>query len=522
MSEVKDPAPLLLVLEDEAVVSMELEARLTGLGYRVLGPCSTVEQAFALARKERPDLLLADIRLEGEQDGIDAARRLRDELSVPTVYLSAHTDRATLERAIATDPFGYLTKPFREAELHATLRTALHRDRLERTLAARERSLGRSEARFRALFEGSPDALLVIGAEGTIALVNAATERLFGYTRDELLGKRVDELVPERLRDQHAQHRLRFLASHDARIMGSAAAVYGLTKQGREVPLEIGLSQAPFGEESCTLVAARDMTAKKRAEAELQRSREALFLSQKLDAVGRLAGGVAHDFNNLLTVILGLSQVLTRTLSDQEHPRSLAKDIHEAGTRAQALVCELLAFAQKGPVRRTTIDLNSCIDAFSGLLRRTLPQNIELGFELCADECKVCMDPLHVEQVLLNLTLNARDAMPSGGRLWVRTRLADVSTPAAAQPGYELEVEDEGCGIPQELSDHIFEPFFTTKEFGRGTGLGLSTVYGVVTQAGGTIRVHSREGHGTTFRIWLPAHPGAPEPTCAEEGRAQR
>jgi signal transduction histidine kinase len=132
------------------------------------------------------------------------------------------------------------------------------------------------------------------------------------------------------------------------------------------------------------------------------------------------------------------------------------------------------------------------------------------------------MDPLHVEQVLLNLTLNARDAMPSGGRLWVRTRLADVSTPAAAQPGYELEVEDEGCGIPQELSDHIFEPFFTTKEFGRGTGLGLSTVYGVVTQAGGTIRVHSREGHGTTFRIWLPAHPGAPEPTCAEEGRAQR
>jgi len=500
--------PLILVLEDEVVVAMEIEIRLVSLGYRVAGPVSTVDAALLLAQRERPDLLLADVRLEGTQDGITAAAALRAQLGVPVVYLTAHTDAATLARAIPTEPFGYLTKPLRESELHATITTALYRHRLERALAERERQLESSEARFRAVFEGASDGLLVVDPRGRVKLANASAELLFGHTRGELTGIEIEDLVPVASGGAHVARRAEFAADPRARIMATGCSVNGRTKDGREVVLEIGLSQAQIEDELCVVVAARDITDKGRAERELAAARARVAQSQRLEAIGRLAGGVAHDFNNLLTVILGMSRMLMPMLVGQAQGLSLVADIQEAGTRAADLVSRLLAFARRRPVAARCVSIDAEIRNFAQLLSRIVGPRIEIVTELGADPCQVWIDPTHVEQLLLNLSVNARDAMPRGGRLHLRTRSVVRARGESLRGWLVLEVEDDGCGMSEEVSGRIFEPFFTTKPFGEGSGLGMSIVYGLVTQAGGDVVVRSSPGAGTTFTIWLPLHDG--------------
>jgi two-component system cell cycle sensor histidine kinase/response regulator CckA len=260
----------------------------------------------------------------------------------------------------------------------------------------------------------------------------------------------------------------------------------------------------------------RDITAQKQDEEERRKLEEQLLLAQKLDSVGRLAGGIAHDFNNLLTLILNYAGFTAAEL-EEDHPlRENVERIRRAGKRAAALTRQLLAFSRQEVVKPRVVDVNEVVTDIDRLLRRTIGENIDLKVSLDRGGARTKIDPGQLEQVLVNLVVNARDAMPAGGRLTVSTRL--VVDGEAAGPQVQLVVSDTGVGMTEEVRAHLFEPFFTTKERGKGTGLGLATVYGIVTRTGGRVQVDTQPGRGTTFTITLPAtdepleEEGTPDP----------
>ncbi len=266
-----------------------------------------------------------------------------------------------------------------------------------------------------------------------------------------------------------------------------------------------------------------EVNERKSAQAELERSEEQLRQSQKMEAIGQLAGGVAHDFNNLLTAIVGHSELCLQRLTPEDPFHRHIEEIRKSGERAASLTRQLLAFSRKQILQPEIIDLNQIVVDMSKMLQRLIGEDIDLRMALAADLGKVKADPNQIEQVLLNLSINARDAMPRGGRLTIETRNVDLSEEFArdhvsVSPGEHimLAVSDDGCGMDSETQAHVFEPFFTTKEVGKGTGLGLATVYGIVKQSEGTIWLYSEVGRGTTFKIYLPYAEGPVEEVDVE------
>ena len=368
----------------------------------------------------------------------------------------------------------------------------------------------RSERKFAQLVQGAPDGIAVFNPEGLIIETNAELERLFGYSRPELIGRGIEELLPERFRDSHRSHRDHFSREPIAREVGDALSVRGRRKDGSEFPAEITLSPVQMEAGIVVVSSIRDITKQDEAERKRSELEEQLRQSQKLESVGHLAGGIAHDFNNLLTVILGNTSL---ELSDQgstvdSHFR--AKEIQAAAERAAALTAQLLAFSRKQVLNPEPLQLHHVVSNVTTMLRRLIGENIELS--VAGSEANwIEADPSQIEQVLINLAVNARDAMPRGGILRIETTEADLDAEdleghPEIEPGpyAMLEVSDTGSGMDEEIKLHLFEPFFTTKERGRGTGLGLATVHGIVHQSGGHIRVDSTPGEGTTFRLLFP------------------
>jgi PAS domain S-box-containing protein len=389
----------------------------------------------------------------------------------------------------------------------------------------------RSEAKFRGLLETAPDAIIGVTSDGVIALVNAQTERLFGYDRAELVGQPVEILVPEHARSMHPAHRRRYFSQPRPRPMGAGMQLSARRKDGSEFPAEISLSALHTEDGLMVSAAIRDVTERIEAQAERERLKAAaererlesqLHQSQRLESLGQLAGGVAHDFNNLLAVMLNYTsfvaeQVVAAAAKDdpdgqwQAAGRDIAQ-VLRAGERATELTHQLLAFGRRDVVRPRVLDLNGVVGEMEQLLLRTLGEHIRLRTHLEPDLWPVLADPGQLEQVLVNLAVNARDAMPDGGTLSIGTHncaagCADTPACQAAGPGrhIELRVTDTGTGMPPEIVERVFEPFFTTKPKGEGSGLGLATVYGIITQAGGTIRVESAPAAGTAFVMLLPA-----------------
>jgi PAS domain S-box-containing protein len=403
-----------------------------------------------------------------------------------------------------------------------TLEAGRQRDELLAGLHAQ-----RADARFRGLLEAAPDAVVCVDSGGRIVLVNAQTERLFGYRREELVGQLVEILVPDPIKASHPSRRAGYVADPRARAMGEGMELAARCHDGSTFPAEISLSTIDTDEGVLVMAAVRDVTERLelqagrerlRTQAERERLQNHLNQSQRLESLGQLAGGVAHDFNNLLAVISSYAAFVAEEVAS-DAPKggweSVRDDIHQieqAAHRAAELTRQLLAFARREVVQPRVLDLNDTIADVEQLLIRTLGEHVELATELATELCPVLADPGQIEQVLVNLAVNARDAMPGGGQLTIRTATMDVDADYAAdraglEPGryVSLKVSDTGTGMPQAVIDKAFEPFFSTKTKTGGTGLGLATVYGIITQAGGYVQIYSEPGLGTVVIILLPA-----------------
>jgi two-component system cell cycle sensor histidine kinase/response regulator CckA len=390
----------ILIAEDEGLIAEELHDRLTSIGVTVVGSAVSGTQAVALAESLRPDLVLMDIRLKGTMDGIAAATAIRQTVGTPSVFLTAHSDQLTVERAKDAAPYGYILKPLQEHELRITLSLALHRCRLEREL-------------------------------------------------------RISEM---RLRE-----------------------------------------------------------------------------AQKLEAVGRLAGGVAHDVNNMMTVVSGYAELLLSQLAADDPNRGLVEELKLAGDRVAGVTRQLLSFSRHRIPRPQFAQVGNLLSSIEVLLAQVLPSSISLRRVAQVTDARICIDPGQFEQMLLNLVLNARDAMPRGGVLTIETSVASLDAGWHTGGNQHLPagdyvlvaVTDTGAGVAPELCQRIFEPFFSTKADGHGTGLGLSVVHDMVRTAGGQVLLYSEPGHGSSFTLYFPRviepeDPPQAVPAAGEDLRADR
>ena len=355
-----------------------------------------------------------------------------------------------------------------------------------------------------AFLESASQAIISTDRAGRIVLANHQAEELFGYSREELLDSSIEMLLPEARRGAHAQIRAGYLRRPSVRPMGSGMELSARRKDGSEFPVEVGLSHIETAEGVFAIAFVTDISRRKHLEQQLQQA-------QKMEAVGRLAGGVAHDFNNMLTVITGYGTMVLAELQDQDPLRSHVEEILSATNRAAALTSQLLAFSRQQPIRPQVIDLNALIANTEKMLRRLIREDIVLELILEDGLGSVKADLAQVEQAIVNLVVNSRDAMPAGGRITVETANVCLDecyarTHMGVQPGefVMIAVSDTGEGMDEDVLRRVFEPFFTTKKQGKGTGLGLATVYGMVKQNGGDIWVYSEPGKGTTFKLYLP------------------
>lgn len=387
-----------------------------------------------------------------------------------------------------------------------------------------ESALRESEARKGAILESSLDGIITLDEDGRVIEFNAAAARILGYSRAEVVGRPLAEvLLPAKLAESGSM--LNFPAGGNGSLLGKRVEMTGVRFDGSEFPAELSINSIAVAGRDVLTVCLRDLTERKQLEREL-------WHSQKMEAVGQLAGGVAHDFNNLLTVIGGYSDLLLMHMPESDTlGRGSVSEIKKAGERAAALTRQLLAFSRRQVLAPQILDLNAVVSNMEKMMRRLIGEDVELVTALQENLSSVKADPGQLEQVLMNLAVNARDAMPQGGRLTIETHNAYLDEvfcrqhDATIAPGdyVVISVTDDGCGMDQDTLSRIFEPFFTTKEPGKGTGLGLATVYGIIKQSGGFIDAYSESGEGTTFKVYLPRANSleAGEKPQEEAGRAQ-
>jgi PAS domain S-box-containing protein len=370
----------------------------------------------------------------------------------------------------------------------------------------------RDEAQYRAIIETLVDGVAVIDEHGIVESFNPAAERIFGYEAAEVIGRNVSLLMPEPDRSRHDSCIANYRQTGQAKIIGLGREVMGRRKDGSIFPLDLSIAEWRADHRRYFTGIVRDITTRKATERAAELARVALLESQKMEAVGRLTGGIAHDFNNILQVIIGNVMLAEQYVGDNDQLRRYHHSIRRAAQRADQLTQQLLAFARKQPLRPETINLSERMHEFVGLLDRTLRGDIRVEAYLPDNLWRILVDASQLELAILNIAVNARDAMAEGGALKVTAHNAtyeglvlEHDDHALSGSYVVLSFSDTGSGIAQEVLPKVFEPFFTTKEVGKGAGLGLSQVYGFVRQSGGTATVDSVLGEGTTVSLYLPA-----------------
>jgi PAS domain S-box-containing protein len=391
-----------------------------------------------------------------------------------------------------------------------------------------EQALRESATQLKAVVDTAVDGVILIDPKGTVKMFNPACERLFGYRAGEVIGHNVKMLMPLPYRDEHDSYIGNYRRTGEAKIIGIGREVMGQRKDGSMFPMDLSVGEARQDGGSVFVGIIHDLTQRKHTE-------EQLVQAQKMEAVGQLSGGIAHDFNNLLTVVIGNAESLSTALKARPDLKQLADMIAAAGERGAELTRRLLAFSRRQVLQPVKINCNHLVESMQRILRRTLSEDIEIRTSLADDLWPAFADPTQLESAILNLAINARDAMPDGGSLTISTANIAFDEPyrdrhLEVKPGnYVLiAVTDSGEGMPPDVVERAFEPFFTTKEVGKGSGLGLSMVYGFIKQSNGHVTIYSEPGLGTTVRLYLPAtstvveKPTTPRASAGEEARDGR
>ncbi len=535
-------ASCVLIVEDESLVALDLEERLTRLGYQVSAVVDNGADALSHAGRNKIDLVLMDIHIRGDMDGIETARILRDTVKVPVIFLTAHADAATLQRAGLAEPFGYVLKPFDERELRATIEMAHYRYRAEERVRTMERWLATT-------LSSIGDGVIATDEEGRISFINVMAETVCGWTRSEALGRHLPEVFPIFT----AAGDMETIARFERTISEGVTATLGenrslRTRDGRLVPVDERF--APIRDEHASVTGCviifRDITGRKSVELALQQrnaeleamnaklvsTQQQLVQSEKMSLVGQLAAGVAHEINNPLAYVFSnfsslelyvtnLSSLLTAyALMEHELPPDnplrvsllelknsiefdlLVEDIvnvlgesREGLQRVRKIVQDLKDFSHIEAPQWQLADLHLGIESTLNIVAHDLKYKAEVIRDYGELPLVRCL-PFQINQVFLNLLVNASQAIEGKGRITVRTRHVDDEV--------LVEIADDGRGIAAADLSRVFEPFFTTKPIGVGTGLGLSVSWGIVQSHGGRIEVRSTLGIGTEFTIRLP------------------
>ncbi len=486
----------ILVVEDDPITRRAVVRALlsTGENARILEE-SDGRGAISIIANTKLDCVFLDYQLPGA-DGLEVLRAVREKgVKTPVVILTSQGDEELAVEMMKAGASDYVPKSHMTPErLNQSLRAAVR-------LSQAERRAAEAAQRYRLLFEDAPYGVLIVDPEDqSIVEFNSAIQKQLGYSREEMAAKRIWELEVGVTKEQIQAHMQR-----NVRRDRDEFETRFRTKSGEVRDILIVVRPLHLPGKIYLHGILQDIT-------ERNRLKEQLLQSQKMEAIGRLAGGIAHDFNNLLAIISGYAESLTRRLGDDHLMRAHASEIQNAAERGESLTRQLLAFGRRQVLKPQRINLNRIITGMGEMLQRVLSGKTKMVINSAADLADVEADAGQMEQVILNLALNARDAMSDGGTLTIGTagRYLDANEGSIfglREGDYVvLSVADTGRGIDPEVRPHIFEPFFTTKD-GKGTGLGLSIVYGIVQQAGGNVLVESEVGRGAKFEVYLPAHP---------------
>lgn len=532
--------PKLLAIDDD---EENLEALKTAIAHvfpdAAFLSAKTGLKGIELALAQNPDTILLDIVMPG-MDGFETCRCLKDDArlrNIPVIFLTAvQPDKEICEKAFAAGAEAFLNKPLQLWELTVQIRAMLkikaanisqqeesvHLKQLvaQRTrelaeeLAAREKALGKlteSETLFKTVFTEAPMGICLADSKtGRFLRVTPALARITGRSVEDLASCGWKDIThPDDIKTQQAS--LAGLTSGETKVFQLEKRY--LRPNGAVVWVKLTATELPAFDNANPryMGMVEDISSSKAAEQEKAQLEEQFRQSQKMETAGKLAGGIAHDFNNILSAILAYSDFIINRLPQSDPGRGDAEEIKKAGLRAAALTRQLLAFSRKQVLKPEVLDANLVVRGMKGMLNRLLGENIKLSTVAARTPAFIKADQGYMEQVLLNLCVNARDAMPKGGKLTlevspVRMDEAYVQRHGTIEPGdyVMVSVSDNGSGMNAETKSHIFEPFFTTKPRDKGTGLGLSTVYGIVKQSGGAIVVYSEEGQGTAFKLYFP------------------
>jgi len=493
--EEANAAARILIVEDEGIIAENIASRLLKNGYRVAGIAESSEEALASIPDSKPDLVLMDIHIKGALDGIETTRKLRELFDIPVIYLTAHSDSQTVDRAKTTGGFGFLTKPIDHRTLATTIEMATHKHRADREV--------RDQRAWMATVLGAmADGMIVIDRERKIQFLNGSAEALTGWLNADARNLDVSVVLP--LLDVASGASANEFLSPAAHPGPPRPMPSGMTtgrRSGERFPIEGDIAPSVDGERIVgSVITFRDATFRQARENETRQQ-------HKMEAVGRLAAGVAHDFNNLLFIMLGYTDEMLRTARGSD---VLAlNEIMKAGNNAAKITQQLLQFSRNEPVDKRDVDLNRVIRDTEELFRRLGGPSIKWTFRLDADLGAVRGNDGQLKQILMNLVGNARDAMPDGGEITIAAANLDVPHGDGKQSFVALRITDTGNGMTAQTAEHLFEPFFTTKAPGSGTGLGLSIVHSIVADLGGSIQVDSEVGRGTTFTISIPRVEGS-------------
>ncbi|MBI5359605.1 MAG: response regulator [Planctomycetes bacterium] len=508
----------LLLVEDNPGDVRLVHEMLRGWPSIMLETSGCLADCMARLNRRGIGLVLLDLGLP-DSDGIETLTSVaRAFPNVPVVALTGNDDVETALKAVRAGAQDYLPKGIVTPEiLQRTIRYAIKRKQSEE-------SLRESEEKYRELVENLNEVIFTVDTGGNIRYVSTPVRRLTGYESEELTGRRFSEFIyPDDLPCLESI----FSATLEGRQESCEFRYYASNGNVRWASISVHSAIGRNGVEGVRGIFS-DITERHYAGEEKAMLEEQLQHSQKVDAIGRLAGGIAHDFNNMLSVILGYAEMLHAQLKDEGSLREKVDKILEAARHSAMLTRQLLAFSRRQTLQPEVLNLNTVLLNFEKMLQRLMGEDIEMKLVLSEGLGRIMADPGQIEQVLMNLSVNARDAMPQGGRLVFETLNTEFDEAGAhchagVKPGkyVMLVITDTGCGMDKNVLSHIFEPFFTTKEEGKGTGLGLSTVYGIIKQSNGHIRVYSEPGKGASFRIYLPVtqaeFPGEKEKSKEDE-----